>query len=428
MRWSHARAAALAALLLAAGCLGGSSGPAGPDDESPPAREGGDRLPADPERLEQAASAPMPGTPRSTAEVEGHLGLDARRGLVLAGTAAGLLVYDVSEPANATLVGRLADVHAHDVVVKYLANRTVAVVSSLRDGTRIVDVSEPEEPQILHHAPDRDVDNYGDVPGTPLLYVGVVSSVRDPRVGVLDVSDPSNPAWDSFPIPETVDGEPTTTNGCHSFDVRPELGLAFCAAGGSMFYAGGGETLVWNVSSGYADPTWLARIDPPTTMHHHSVETSPGGDLLFVGGENWGVGNPVRGLRETPAGAQHRIGAQNCKGLDGGSGRAAPTGAVWVYDVSDPSNPVRGGYVQLSDREVHEKCSSHFGAAIDGDHVAWSWYDGGTVLVDASEPASPRIDDRRPPANSTMDALAHDGHVFASSGELQVFRVAGGSG
>lgn len=381
-------------------------------------------LPTDPGRLQLVATADMIGTPAETAEVEGHLALDAERELVLAGTAAGLLIYDISDPTAPTRVGHLGSIHAHDVVVKHLPDRTVAVVSSLANGTKVVDVTDPAEPSLIFKDPDLDVDNLGDIPDTSLLYVGIVSSPQDPQVGLLDLSMPENPDYTTFPIPDRVGGEPTMTDGCHSFDVRRDLGLVACAAGGSMFYTGGGETLIWRTDDGFADPTWVTQVDHPAIQHHHSARFSAAGHLLFVGGENWGFANPVRGPADGPELPRHRVGAQNCQGTDAqGTSARAPTGAVWVFDVSDVEKPARGGYVQPATEGVEEKCSAHFGATLHEDHVVWSWYDGGTLLIDASDPADPRIDDREPPANSTMDVVHHRGYVFASSGDLQVLQV-----
>lgn len=427
MSRSRSSAVLVASLLLATsivGCLGDldQPPPGGRASDGDLGAGNGTRLPEDPGRLQPVATAEMIGTHTETAEVEGHLALDAERELVLAGTAAGLLVYDVSDPTAPVRVGHLGSIHAHDVVVKHLPERTVAVVSSLANGTKVVDVTDPAELRLIFKEPDLDVDNLGDIPDTSLLYVGIVSSPQDPRVGLLDLSTPEDPDYTTFPIPDRVDGEPTTTDGCHSFDVRPDLGLVACAAGGSMFYQGGGETLIWRTGDGYAEPTWVTQVDHPAIQHHHSARFSAAGHLLFVGGENWGFANPVRGLDPEPP--RHRVGAQNCQSLGAqGASARVPTGAVWVFDVADVERPSRGGYIQAPTDGIEEKCSAHFGATLHEAHVVWSWYDGGTLLIDASDPAAPKIDDREPPLNSTMDVVHHRGYVFASSGDLQVLHV-----
>lgn len=401
------------ALLLGAsfaGCIGPqdepgtetASGPGSPGDATGASdgnASGGE--PEDPSGMEPVATL---GTNASSAggEVPGHVALDGSRDLLFATAGeTGLQVVDVSDPREPSLVGALSSVHGHDVDLLRQGNRTLAVISTFDEGIHVVDATDPGRLERVATADRYSADNLAAVPGTSYVYVGVWTRPTDPFIAVLDLSAPSDPSWTRVPIPDRVGGHPTTTDGCHAFDVRPDLGLATCAGGGSGTTSG--ETFLLDISQDPADPSFVAAVDNPAIQLHHSALLGPQGDLLFVGDENF----------QRP----------NCNGA--GPARQ-PTGGVWIYDVSDPQDPQRQGYVQVEDPTVHDNCTSHFGALAGPDHVVWSWYDGGTVLVDVSDPTAPSVEDRVPPEGDAVDVAVHDGYALSSNRDvIQVLRLEG---
>jgi hypothetical protein len=182
--------------------------------------------------------------------------------------------------------------------------------------------------------------------------------------------------------------------------------MAYCAGGGTQYRTGGGETFLWDISEDVTDPQWVGIIDNPSIVYHHQAVPNKEGNLLFLNDEHI---------------------ESNCNGADTPAADARqPTAAMWVYDISDPENPQMRSYVQLNDEERNGNCGSHFGDVIDGrDKVVWGWYQAGTLLIDVSNPDDATIVDRIPPEGGTWEAQYYEGHVYGSSGNLQVMNVLG---
>lgn len=49
-------------------------------------------------------------------------------------------------------------------------------------------------------------------------FPGAVDKAWGPVVPVLNLSDVDDPSWSTIPIPRTVGGTPTTSDGCHKMD------------------------------------------------------------------------------------------------------------------------------------------------------------------------------------------------------------------
>ncbi len=339
---------------------------------------------------------------------------EARDLLYSANGGGGFAVVDISDPDQPERLGLLDEIYARDVDMLQQGNTTLALLAGGGEGLHVVDVTDPREPELLATADDYSVHNVAAVPGTPYVYdataVGADGKIMDPVIPVLDVTNPSDPTWETIPIPATVNGQPIQSDGCHDIVVRMDLGMAFCAGGGSMYAQGGGESFIWDISQSPLEPEWVGVIDNPSIVYHHQAIANEAGDLLFINDE---------------------FIAPNCQGVEAGDTTLGQTtAAMWIYDISDPTSPELVSWVQQPRNEPPPtdgsvpNCGSHFGDLIDGrDVVVWGWYQGGTMLIDVSDPANPTILDQQDPTGSTWDARYHAGHVYGSSSDLQIFDI-----
>ncbi len=372
---------------------------------------------------EEAAPSPLPEQITGIGEVGivetdgagNGIWIDEDRDLLLSSNAGGgLQLFDIADPANVQKMGSLGDIYARDADILSWNGTPYAILAGGGEGIHVVDISDPSDPELVVSADAYASHNVASIPGTPYVYdataVGAQQKVSNPIVPVLDLTDPEEPSWSTIDIPAVVNGQPTQSDGCHDVVVRPDLAKAFCAGGGSMYAAGGGETFIWDISEDVTDPVWEGIIDNPSIMYHHQAVASEDGELLFINDEFIapncnGAGTPVVDAKQS-------------------------TAAMWIYDISDPASPEMRSYVQVPSEEVPANCGSHFGDLVDDrDVVVWGWYEGGTLLVDVSDPDAPEITDRHvPTSGQTWDARYHEGHVYGSSGNLEVLELLGDEG
>jgi hypothetical protein len=409
MRSSLALATALLLITVpVVGCIGssGTGAPAEAANATDPATN-------------ESSTSPLPEDITGLAELdtvstEGSgtgIWIDEQRDvLVSANGGGGLQLYDVSDADNVTKLGSVGDLSARDADILRYDGTTYAILAGSSEGIHVVDIDDPSEPEHVVSADKYGAHNVASVPGTPYIYdataVGADGKATNPIIPVLDISNPEDPSWTTIDIPAEVNGQPTQSDGCHDVVVRQDLGKAFCAGGGSMYAAGGGETFIWDISDDVTDPVWEGVIDNPSIMYHHQALASEDGDLLMINDE---------------------FIAPNCNGASQGPVDARQTTAsMWVYNISDTQNPQLMDQVQVIDEDQNANCGSHFGDLVDGrEMVTWGWYEAGTLLIDISEPSDTEIVDRIDPEGSTWDAKYHDGHVYGSSGDLQVLDIVG---
>lgn len=150
--------------------------------------------------------------------------------------------------------------------------------------------------------------------------------------------------------------------GCHDVTVfvEKEIAAAACLT----------ETQIWDVSEPER-PNILTRIRNPQINIHHGTTFSWDAETLVIGDELGGA-----------------IAATGC--LTGGN---APTGALWFYDISDYLRPVLRGSFTLPQNEVSIFCTSHQMNTIplrgERDVLSMGWYNGGTAVVDFTDPSAP---------------------------------------
>lgn len=224
-------------------------------------------------------------------------------------------------------------------------------------GVAFADVSNPKRPRLVGGSDAVRSHTITSYPGKPFVYVSANGCCGDSRGGIEEIIDARNPQK-----PEIVQFR-SNGLGCHDvgFLVKKDVKLAACA--------GGAETQIWDVSDPLA-PVTISRIPTPQVFFNHSATFSPDGDLLVVGDEAHGV--------------------TSCTG--------APTGALWFYDVSDPTAPAllgyygspRGAAVSSFWATPDTWCTAHMYNFKPGTRLlATAWYDGGMNVLDLTDPSSP---------------------------------------
>ncbi len=343
---------------------------------------------------------------------------------------ADLWIADVTDPAHPVMLGNVTEVGARDVDIIEWQGRTYAALAGSGRGMHLVDVTDPAMPEFVTTVdmPSAGVHNLAVVPGTPYIYSSGASGVpgatgaapdRDGKIDVLDITDPQNPVVSTFLIPPVVGETVVESDGCHDISVRSDLGLAFCAGGGGRYFGSGGETFIWDISEDPRDPVWLSAIDDPRIKYHHQAFANTAGDVLILDDEY--VGPLVAG------------GANNC--FDANVPMVddedqIPLAAAWLYDISDPSAPELLAFVQnpsgwdgdgVPPNPAEGNCGSHFGDLIQGQEAfVMGWYEGGTLMVDFSNPADPVVVDVQPADQSHWDSRYWKGHIYHAGADLVV--------
>lgn len=224
-------------------------------------------------------------------------------------------------------------------------------------GVRLIDVSDPKRSKYLGSVTfSGGTHTLTMYPGEPIIYSSPngLGNVRGTEQ-IIDVSDPRNP--------KVVASYANTANACHdlSFKFTKDHKLAFCP--------GSDRTEIWDVADPLA-PVPIGEIINPSIFYHHSAEATDDGKLLVIGDEN--------------------TEADECEG--------GTTGALWAYDITDPTMPVPHGYFGIgrgqapgsagSDRNSY--CTAHIFNFIPGTYtMVASWYAAGINVIDWSDPANP---------------------------------------
>ncbi|MDQ3646921.1 MAG: hypothetical protein M3345_08330 [Actinomycetota bacterium] len=265
-------------------------------------------------------------------------------------------------------------------------------------GVRLVDVKNPKKPKLLGAVNDLPGGTHTLTvyPGKPIIYASPGGLANGGGVEqILDVSNPKAPK-----VVATYQPNPT---GCHdlTFSFTKERKLAVCA--------GLGEAQIWDVSDPLA-PTTIGHIVNPLIFFPHSAAVTHDGQYLVLGDEAL---------------------ATDCVG--------APTGAIWIYDISNPMLPVPVSYYKIPrgdapvsspDVDRGQWCTAHLFNFVPGTYnLVASWYAGGMNVVDLTDPASPQeIAHYRTAETNYWSAYWYDGRIYANDrerGVLDVFSVKG---
>ncbi len=388
---------ALLPALLVAGCL---------------VQEEPDAATPDAETPETFAEFPLPGNitaldPLAALDLGGGgngIWIDEERHLLFSTNGgAGFHIVDIQDPAHPVELGDVSEGYVRDVDIVRWQNRTYAVAAD-NAGIYVIDTTDPTAPNVIAYEDAYAAHNLAAVPGTPYVYASS-GFLPNKWIPVLDITLPEDPQWSVIDIPAIMDNVPIQSDGCHDITVQAHLGRAYCAGGGSFYTAGGGESILLDISQDPLHPGFLGVVDNPSIMYHHQALASEDGRFLYINDEFL---------------------APNCQGatLPMLGSRGQTTAAVWIYDISDPKNPELRSWIQPYASPPRVNCGSHFGNVIDGtSFLVWGWYEGGTVLIDVAEPDRPIVVDIYDPSGSTWDAHYFNGHVFSSAERLDVFRV-----
>lgn len=256
-----------------------------------------------------------------------------------------------------------------------------------RRGIQLLDLSDPREPRLLGSVavPGDGTHTLTLYPGKPIIYSSPGGPGGEDSETIIDVSDPQKPK-----IAATFD--PGSNIGCHdvSFHFRGKQKLGFCA--------GGNATQIWDVSNPLK-PRIIGQVVNPSIFFHHSVAATPDGRYLVIGDE----------------------------GIGACTGTSTPTGAIFIYDITQPELPVPVSYFGLH-REEPLICTAHNFNFIPGSRIlVSSWYRGGMNMIDLTDPARPtEIAHYRAEETDYWSAYWYRNRVYASGLEgLDVFEVQG---
>jgi hypothetical protein len=374
----------LAALLALAGCLGTSEEEVSSASSEANASPELVPLPDEIGSLEHRGNAGI-------LDVAKTLWIDGDRDLAyVTQNSAGFVVLDLSTPGDPTVVGREPDATGRDVdLIEHGDGTRTAVVADSAAGMRFVDVTDPREPELeatILGRPQANVHNVAVVPNTTIVYNG--RSVDRPGVDVVDASDPENPEH----VTTLQTGVP-----CHDVAFHAPDELATCA--------GVYQTQLWNVGDP-ADPSVVGQVTNPSITIHHWARPVDGGDLLVIGDEFLGATGPH---------------AQGCAaGTENPTGEGTltdPLGALWFYDISDPSNPSLEGWLGADEMQEAgippRPCTAHFGDQVgDRSKLVVSFIRGGVYLIDIADAARPSIVDHVALPGESWEVRVRDGLAY----------------
>ncbi len=349
-------------------------------------------------------------------------------------------IADISNPAEPELVFQAPEdsitgyARDADVIVHEDGHRTL-VLATQNDGMHFWDVTNPRNPEYLSRIFVHPNHNVAVIPGTTWVF----NSQSGGEGGFNEIIDASNPR-----VPRLINAY--GTHGCHDITFWGSFGdekfRGYCA--------GIDRTEIWDLSN--LDPAVqragievLGVVDfnenpadspvvgnpafagyPVRTLHHLAM-VNEDASVLIIGDEQNGGG--------TPGG---------CIGYDENTGTASPTGALWFYDLSDETDPVLVAWlspptvtpavdpaapdpsgVDPNDPGTLTRplrpytagvpnCTAHFGTLVPGEEkMVMAWYSAGVLLIDFSDPSSPRIlDQYQPEGTNPWDARIHGGYVF----------------
>ncbi len=181
--------------------------------------------------------------------------------------------------------------------------------------------------------------------------------------------------------------------GCH--DVTVFTGLRLAAA------ACISESQMWDFSDP-VQPRIIGRIINPAINIHHSTTFDWDGTTMVIGDE-------LGGALATPGCA------------DGNE--HLPLGALWFYDVSNPSVPVVRSSYSIPQQELSIFCTAHNFNTVPTrngrDILVSAWYTGGTTVLDFTDPANVRqlgfYIAKEPKISAAWSSYWYRGFIYANN-------------
>lgn len=254
-----------------------------------------------------------------------------------------------------------------------------------KEGIRVVDYSDPKQPkQVGFIEMQCGSHTHTLVPDGKWTYMYIESypisqsttcnaAAGHGQVGIIKFPT-SDPAKAELIEPFDVTPTPLPNDapiGCHDLQAWParDLVIAACIT----------ESQVWDISDP-AKPAILSRITNPEVQIWHSAAFTWDGKYAIISDEYGGA-----------------AGGGGCTG-----DKDSTVGAMWFYNIEDPSNPVLAGHYSLprvpvwdDEQEAQRsRCTTHLYTILpmrDPDRyiAVSSYYSGGISAVDFSDPANP---------------------------------------
>lgn len=260
------------------------------------------------------------------------------------------------------------------------ASRTDYLRGTTWEGVRIFDISDPRQPQLVK-ALEVDCGSHTHtlLPHRDKLYLYIhsyplVSGIGPPCnyathkknfIAEVNLEDPTKTK-----VVGSLDLSPAP--GCHDVSFYPEVGLAAAAC---LV-----ESQVWDINNP-VKPKILSRIHSPFILHH-SAAFSWDGKTMLIGDEHAGA---AAGTACAPGDPD------------------SPFGAMWFYDISDPTSPKEIGHFGPPRMAVPDSpngvtrhsCTNHNFNVLpmknpDKQIVSTSWYAAGLSVIDFSDPSQPK--------------------------------------
>jgi hypothetical protein len=272
----------------------------------------------------------------------------------------GIRIFDASDRRNPHLIASVptdCGSHTHTLVPDLAHDRLLLYVSSyaLRDGP--------------HCGAGREAD--------PLH--GKISIVAVPLAAPQTAAVVATPAVQA-PVFGAVSRDTRPTVGCHDISVFMPLHLAAAACMS--------EGQLWDISDPLK-PRVLRHIDHPAVEFWHSATFSWNGKIVVFGDES------LTGSCNSPR---------------------EQDGRLWFYSVAKPAKPLASFLIDAPETEY---CSVHMFNTIPlakGRNVLVSgWYEGGTRVIDFTDPRKPRqLAANVPPGADEWSGYWYDGTIYAS--------------
>lgn len=309
-----------------------------------------------------------------------------------AGEGGGVRIVDISQPGSPRLLSRFPCGGNQNDVGVWRTTLVVAMHSAYegpgctagRGGIRLVDVSDPTRPRETGflRLPPAGTHTVTIVGSTGYVYAnpgGIGTEADELPTTIVDIRDPRAPK-----IAGTF--TPPGSTGCHDINV----------VGDRAYCAGSNVTQIWDVSDPVR-PVVISAIVNPAIFFHHTAVPSSDGDTLVIADEAFGV------HACDPTGKN-------------------PTGAFWFYDITVEQAPVLRGWIgnteQLGYGHIFTSkwCTVHNFNMVPGkDWMVAAAYNGGTSIIDFSEPSLPTVIAHLAPTGAdTWSSYYHRGYVYAS--------------
>ncbi|MDQ4095951.1 MAG: hypothetical protein M3174_07095 [Actinomycetota bacterium] len=281
----------------------------------------------------------------------------------------------------------------NDLDVAYMKPGVIAVgyhkalCTEPGEGLFTLDVSNPKKPKMMDYITFPATFNRNHAiaryPGKPLVYAAGGGLGRGQEtVTIVDVSNPRK-----LKIASSYLALP---RGCH------DISFHFDKTGKYAFCSGLGETQVWDVSKPLA-PEVISRIHNPAIQFQHYAVASDDGKILVINDEN--------------------ITANDCVPQE------TPTGAIWIYDISDKANPElqsyfsprRGAAPIGSFESPSGTCTSHDFNFMDNRTVVVPFYTGGFSIINLKNPSNPKeVAYYQPKGTNMWSAHWYKGRIYTN--------------